>query len=31
MDYPVRWLSKTIDFNKPLAILIHGGTQGLRI
>ena len=24
MDYPVRWLSKTIDFNKPLAILIHG-------
>jgi len=24
MDYPVRWLSKTIDVDKPLAILIHG-------
>lgn len=24
MDYPVRWLSKSIDGNKPLAILIHG-------
>ena len=24
MDYPVRWLSKTIDENKPLAILVHG-------
>ncbi|MAF94120.1 hypothetical protein CMO85_05615 [Candidatus Woesearchaeota archaeon] len=23
-SYPVRWLSKTIDIEKPLAILIHG-------
>ncbi|CAI8375551.1 MAG: Uncharacterised protein [Euryarchaeota archaeon UBA443] len=24
LGYPVRWLSKTIDIDKPLAILIHG-------
>ncbi len=24
LGYPVRWLSKTIDADKPLAILVHG-------